>query len=65
MPLGTEVGLSAGHIVLDEDPASPRKWVQKPPPTFRPMSIVIKRSCISATAELCLFCYRRHTRVVQ
>jgi len=41
MPLGTEVGLSAGHIVLDGlglgdivldgDPAPPRKWAQQPP----------------------------------
>jgi len=27
MKLGVEVGLSAGHIVLDEDPARlPQKW---------------------------------------
>ena len=53
MPLGTEVGLGPGHIVLDGDPAPPRNGVLQPPPlTFRPMSIVTKRSPISATAEL-------------
>jgi len=30
MPLGTEVGLGPGHVVLDEDPASPRKGAQQP-----------------------------------
>ena len=48
MPLGTEVGLGPGDIVLDA--------AQLPPevnaPNFRPMSIVAKRSPISATAEL-------------
>jgi len=41
IPLGTEVDLSLGHIVLDEDPAPPRpaKGAQ-PPPSFRPMSVV-------------------------
>jgi len=31
MPLGAEVGLSPGHIVLDVDPASPRKGAHQPP----------------------------------
>ena len=54
MPLGTEVGLDPGHIALDEDPdPPPQKWAQQPP-TFRPMSIVAKRSPISAAAELLL-----------
>jgi len=39
-PLGTEVDLGPGHIVLDEDPALPVKGVQQPPASFRPMSIV-------------------------
>jgi len=49
MPLDRKVGLSPGHIVLDGDPP--------PPPQrgtalyFRPMSIVVKRSPISATAD--------------
>jgi len=51
MPFGTEVGLGPGHVVLDGDPAPPRKGAQQPP-TFRPMSIVAKRLPISATAEL-------------
>jgi len=28
MPLGVEVGLGPGHIVLDGDPAPPPKWAQ-------------------------------------
>jgi len=51
MPLCTEVGLGPGDSVLDGDPDAPRKAAQQPPPTFRPMSIVAKRSPISATAE--------------
>jgi len=47
MPLGTEVGLSPGHIVLDGDPPPPYgKGHSSPPPTFRAMSIVAKRSPI-------------------
>jgi len=41
----TEIGLSAGDIVLHGDPAPPpppKKGVQFPP-NFRPMSIVAKR----------------------
>jgi len=55
MPLGTEVVLGPGYIVLDGDPAPPRKWTQQPAAlTFRRMSIVAKRPPISATAELLL-----------
>ena len=40
-PLGTEVDLGPRHIVLDGDPAPPRrKGHNSPPPSFRPMSIV-------------------------
>jgi len=48
-----EVGLGPDHIALDGDPVGtePR---QQPLPTFRPMSIVAKRSPISAIAELLL-----------
>jgi len=53
MPLGTEIGLSPGHIVLDGDPAPHGKGTAAP--TFRPMFIVAKRSPISATAELVFF----------
>jgi len=52
MPLDTEVGLGSDDIMLDGDPAAPRKKAQQPPPTFRPVFIVAKRSPISATAEL-------------
>ena len=51
MPVGIEVGLGPGDIVLDGDPAPPRQGAQKLP-TFQPMSIVGKRSPISATAKL-------------
>jgi len=53
MPLGKEVGLGPGHIVLDGDPVA-TQLPQQPLPTFRRMSIVAKRSPISATAELLL-----------
>ena len=47
MPLGKEVGLDPGHIVLDGDPAATAAS-----PQFRPMPSMAKRSPISATAEL-------------
>jgi len=49
MPLGKEVGLVPGHIVLDGDPAPTAA-----PPHFWPMRIVAKRSPILATAKLLL-----------
>ena len=69
MPLGVEVGLGHNHIVLDGDPASTtERGTAAPPPLLRlmdgrmqasvhpynprTMSIVAKRSPISATAEL-------------
>ena len=51
MPLGREVGLGQGHIVLDGDPVGTQPPTAAPP-YFRPMAIVAKRSPISATAEL-------------
>ena len=51
MPLGTEVGLGPGDIVLDGAQLSPTKKGARPP-NFRPMSIVAKRLPISAAAEL-------------
>jgi len=36
MPLGTEVGLGPGDIVLDGDPAPPWKGAQQIPPLFGP-----------------------------
>jgi len=40
MPLGTKVGLGPCHIVLDGDPAPPRRKGHSSPASFRPMSIV-------------------------
>ena len=51
MPLDVEVSLGRGDVVLDGDTAPPRKGTQQPS-AFRTMSIVAKRSPISATAEL-------------
>ena len=31
MPLGTDIGLGPGHIVLDGDPGPPRKGAQHSP----------------------------------
>jgi len=56
MPLGTEVGLSPGAIMLDGDPAPPmERGTAAPilfdPCLFRPMSVVAKWLPISATAN--------------
>ena len=40
MKLGMEVGLGPGHIVLDGDPAPPKRSAA---PNFRPMSVPAKR----------------------
>ena len=61
MPLGTEVGLGPGHIVLDVDPAPSRKRAQQPPPLFGRLSSGI-RSPISAAAELLLIFFLRDTQ---
>jgi len=58
MPLGTEVALVPGHIVLDGHPAVPVERGTASP-TFRLMSIVAKRSPISATA-----CYKCKSGVI-
>jgi len=50
MPLGREVRLGPGDVMLDGDPAPPTKGGTAAP-TFRPMSVVAKRSPVSATAE--------------
>jgi len=52
MPLRTNVGLSLGDIVLDGDPAPPPMKRGTAAAHFLPMSIVAKRSPVSATAEL-------------
>jgi len=54
MPLGTEVGLGQDDFVLDGDPFPPPKKRGHRPHSFRPMSIVAKRSPVSAAAELLL-----------
>jgi len=56
IPLGTDVGLDPGGIVLDEDLAPHEKGDSSP--HFRPTSIVAKRSPISPTAELLFTAYR-------
>jgi len=69
MPLGKEADLGPGHIVLDGDPVGTQWPLNQPLPTFWPMSIVAKRSPISATAEF-LFCHymdghtQKHTHTV-
>jgi len=50
MPLGIEVDLGSGHIVLDGDQTPRERGTAAPP--FRSMSIAAKLSPISATAEL-------------
>ena len=49
MPLGKEVGLDPGHIVLGGDPVRTRRPHSSPSPL---KSIVAKRSPISTTADL-------------
>jgi len=49
MPLGREMGLSPGHVVLDGDTAPlPQRGTD---PNFRSMSVVAKWSPTSASAE--------------
>jgi len=52
MSLGMEVSLSPGDKMLDRHAALPLAERGTAAPTFRPMSIVAKRSPISASAEL-------------
>jgi len=51
MPLGKEVGLGSGNIVLDGDQVGTQSPTADPL-HFRPMPIVAKRSPISATADV-------------
>ena len=63
MPLGTEVGLGPGHIVFDGDPAPPKG---RSISNCQPMSVVDKRSPISATAEhLSMAAFIKSYRVAQ
>ena len=55
MPLGImEVDIGPAHIVLDgpQLPPPPKGVHRTAPSSFRPMSIVVNRSPMSATAEL-------------
>jgi len=52
MRLGTEVGHGPGDIVLDGDQAPSRERGTAALPSFQPVSIVAKRSPVSATAKL-------------
>jgi len=52
MPLGTQVDFGPGHTVLDGAQLPPKKGAQQPLLFFWPMSIVAKRSPVSATAKL-------------
>ena len=66
MSLGTQVGLGPGDIVLYGDQLPLKKRGTKRgtaalSPTFRPMSIVAKRSPISATAEHLFTVGLKHT----
>jgi len=54
MSRGTEVDLGPGHIMSDGDLGPLAKKGHSPPPTFRPMSIVAKRSLASVSADLIL-----------
>jgi len=49
MPLVTEVGLGLGDIVLDGEPAPPKRGTH---PNFEPMSIVAKRLYASGYASV-------------
>jgi len=55
-PLGTEVDLGAGHIVLDGYPAHRERGTA--PPLLGPC-LLWPRSPISATAELLLYHFNR------
>jgi len=62
MPLGKDVGLGPGDIVLDGDPALPRKGAQQPPlcgpcllwPNGRPSQLLLS-SCGKITYKLPLY----------
>jgi len=56
MPLGTEVDLSPGHIVLDGDPAPPRERGTAAP-SFWPMSTVVENAgTVSGGSDVTKIC---------
>jgi len=60
-PRLTQCGMGRGHIVLDGDPVPPKGGGAQRP-NFGPMSVVAKRSPVSATAEH-FFHYRIQTKI--
>jgi len=64
MPLGTEVDLGPGHIVLDENPAPPERGTAPPPffgpcllwPNGRPSQLLLS-SCLNVRNENCSAVY--------
>ena len=63
MPLGLEVGLGLGDIVLDGDPAPPTERCTTAS-TFRTISSVARRLPISAAAELLLLSSRHRVSIL-
>ena len=53
MPLGREVGLGPGDIVLDRDPTPPKTGTAAP--SFRPISTVYDLSSVMSTAHELLY----------
>jgi len=53
MSLGTDVGLSPGHFVLDGNPLPPARKGAEPPQYFWPMFIVAKRLDASRCHLVC------------
>ena len=64
MPLGTELSLGTGDIVLDGDPVPSTKRGTAAPPRFS-AHFTLTRSPISATAELLLLDRFRDYQVVR
>jgi len=62
MPLGMDIGLSAGDFVLDGDPVPlPKKGAE--PPNFRPMFIVSCHTCVKrlyAWAQIHYLCFSNY-----
>jgi len=59
MQLGTEIRLGPDRIVLDGDPAPPRKLAQQPPsPLFGPMVAYLCSNCSALVrhSDICIHC---------
>jgi len=57
MPVGIEVGLGPGDIVLDGDPAPPRQGAQQSPPLFGPLCSGTVAHLSNYWAVVCLWFY--------